>query len=143
MLTQIIIELRLAVIGLREGELMATHNWCHNPKCHTYKTTDRVRGSGNNKVLRTRKVKINTGNYSWYNSIFDYFCNQGCLMAFLSQFVNEVVAIAPVREPSETPIKIKKENYKSSRYRHTDNGEFERVPYTATRTTFVEEVNND
>ena len=122
---------------------MATHNWCHNPKCHTYKTTDRVRGSGNNKVLRTRKVKINTGNYSWYNSIFDYFCNQGCLMAFLSQFANEVVAIAPVREPSETPIKIKKENYKSSRYRHTDNGEFERVPYTATRTTFVEEVNND
>ena len=122
---------------------MATHNWCHNPKCHTYKTTDRVRGSGNNKVLRTRKVKINTANYSWYNSIFDYFCNQGCLMAFLSQFTNEVVAIAPVREPSETPIKIKKENYKSSRYRHTDNGEFERVPYTATRTTFVEEVNND
>ncbi len=122
---------------------MATHNWCHNPKCHTYKTTDRVRGSGNNKVLRTRKVKINTGNYSWYNSIFDYFCNQGCLMAFLSQFVNEVVAINPVREPSETPIKIKKESYESSRYRHTDNGEFERVPYTATRTTFVEEVNND
>ena len=35
---------------------MATHNWCHNPKCHTYKTTDRVRGSGNNKVLRTRKA---------------------------------------------------------------------------------------
>jgi hypothetical protein len=122
---------------------MATHNWCHNPKCHTYKTTDRVRGTGDNKVLRTRKVKINTGRYDWYNSIFDYFCNQGCLMAFLSQFVNEVVAIAPVREPSETPIKIKKENYKSSRYRHTDNGEFERVPYTATRTTFVEEVNND
>jgi len=122
---------------------MATHNWCHNPKCHTYKTADRVRGSGNNKVLRTRKVKINTGNYSWYNSIFDYFCNQGCLMAFLSQFANEVVAIAPVREPSETPIKIKKESYESSRYRHTDNGEFERVPYTATRTRFVEEANND
>jgi hypothetical protein len=111
MLTQIIIELRLVLIGLREGELMATHNWCHNPKCHTYQTTDRVRGSGNNKVLRTRKVKINTGNYSWYNSIFDYFCNQGCLMAFLSQFANEVVAIAPVREPSETPIKVKKEKY--------------------------------
>ena len=124
---------------------MATHNWCHNPKCHTYKTTDRVRGTGDNKVLRTRKVKINTDQekHSWYNSIFDYFCNQGCLMAFLSQFANEVVAIAPVREPSETPIKIKKESYESSRYRHTDNGEFERVPYKATRTTFVEEVNND
>ena len=99
---------------------MATHNWCHNPKCHTYKTTDRVRGSGNNKVLRTRKVKINTGNYSWYNNIFDYFCNQGCLMAFLSQFVNEVVAINPVREPSETPIKVKKERYQSHRYKYID-----------------------
>jgi hypothetical protein len=117
---------------------MATHNWCHNPKCHTYQTTDRVRGSGNNKVLRTRKVKINTGNYSWYNSIFDYFCNQGCLMAFLSQFVNEVVAIAPVREPSETPIKVKKEKYESSRYRWTTDNGGERVPYTATRTTIQE-----
>ena len=123
---------------------MATHNWCHNPKCHTYQTTDRVRGSGNNKVLRTRKVKINTGNYSWYNSIFDYFCNQGCLMAFLSQFTNEIVAIAPVREPSETPIKVKKEKYESSKYTLTGNGDngYERVPYMATRTT-IEEGNND
>ena len=141
MLTQIIIELRQVLIGLREGELMATHNWCHNPNCHTYKTTDRVRGSGNNKVLRTRKVKINTGNYSWYNSIFDYFCNQGCLMAFLSQFANQVVAIAPVREPSETPIKVKKEKYESSRYQHNGT-EYVRVPYMATRTT-IERGNND
>jgi hypothetical protein len=141
MLTQIIIELRLVLIGLREGELMATHNWCHNPKSHTYQTTDRVRGSGDNKVLRTRKVKINTGNYSWYNSIFDYFCNQGCLMAFLSQFANQVVAIAPVREPSETPIKVKKEKYESYRYNWTDNGS-ERVPYTATRTT-IQKGDND
>ena len=123
---------------------MATHNWCHNPKCHTYKTTDRVRGSGNNKVLRTRKVKINTGNYSWYNSIFVYLCNQGCLMAFLSQLVKEVVAINPVREPSETPIKVKKEKYQSHRYKYIDErNNYEQVPYTATRTTFVEEVNND
>jgi len=120
---------------------MATHNWCHNPKCHTYKTADRVRGSGNNKVLRTRKVKINTGNYSWYNSIFDYFCNQGCLMAFLSQFVNEVVAINPVREPSETPIKVKKEKYESQKYVWA-NDNYERQPYMATRTT-IEKGDND
>ena len=122
---------------------MATHNWCHNPDCHTYKTTDRVRGSGNNKVLRTRKVKINTGNYSWYNSIFDYFCNQGCLMAFLSQFVNEVVAINPVREPSETPIKVKKEKYESHKYQwsNDENNTYDRVPYMATRTTIVEDNN--
>jgi hypothetical protein len=141
MLTQIIIELRLVVIGLREGELMATHNWCHNPKCHTYQTTDRVRGTGDNKVLRTRKVKINTGKYSWYNNIFDYFCNQGCLMAFLSQFVNEVVAIAPVRAPSETPIKVKKEKYESSKYVWA-NDNYERQPYMATRTT-IEKGDND
>ena len=122
---------------------MATHNWCHNPKCHTYKTTDRVRGTGDNKVLRTRKVKINTtGNYDWYNSIFDYFCNQGCLMAFLSQFTNEVVAIAPVREPSETPIKIKKEKYESHRYRLDDSGQYRSMPYQATRTT-LQEGDND
>ena len=121
---------------------MATHNWCHNPLCHTYKTTDRVRGSGNNKVLRTRKVKIYTGNYDWYNSIFDYFCNQGSLMAFLSQFANEVVAINPVREPSETPIKIEKEKYENYRYKHDNNGDYQRVSFQSTRTKIIG-VNND
>ena len=120
---------------------MATHNWCHNPDCHTIKTQSRVRGSGNNKVLRT--VKINVNSHYMENSIFQYFCNNNCLFAFLNKFRNEVANIRPVREPSETPIKIKKEKYESQRYRHTDNGEFERVPYQATRTTFVEEVNND
>ena len=122
---------------------MATHNWCHNPKCHTYQTTDRVRGSGNNKVLRTRKVKIYKGGYEGYNNIFDYFCNQGCLMAFLTQFANEVVAIAPVREPSETPIKVKKEKYESSKYQWSnDHNTYKRVPYMATRTT-IQEGDND
>ena len=63
-------------------------------------------------------------------------------MAFLSQFVNEVVAIAPVREPSETPIKVVKEKYESSRYQHDDEGNYQRVPYQATRTT-IQEGNND
>ena len=62
-------------------------------------------------------------------------------MAFLTQFVNEVVAIAPVREPSETPIKVQKEKYESSRFRWTDNGG-ERVPYMATRTT-IQKGDND
>ena len=55
-------------------------------------------------------------------------------MAFLSQFVNEVVAINPVREPSETPIKVVKEKYESQRYTHNGN-EYVRQPYMATRTT--------
>ena len=122
---------------------MSNYTWCHGPKCHTQETQSRVRGSGDNKVLRTRKVKIRsyTGNYDWYNSIFDYFCNQGCLMAFLSQFANQVVAIAPVREPSETPIKVKKEKYESSKYVWNDNNSYESKPYVATRTTIVEDNN--
>ena len=119
---------------------MATHNWCHNPHCHTIKTNSRVRGSGNNKVLRT--VKINVNSSYMEHSIFQYFCNNNCLFQFLNQFRNEVANIRPVREPSETPIKVKKEKYESSRY-DWNTGTPERVPYTATRTTFVEEGDND
>ena len=139
MLTQIIIGQQVVLFGLREGEHMATHNWCHNPDCHTIKTQSRVRGSGNNKVLRT--VKINVNSHYMENSIFQYFCNNNCLFQFLNQFRNEVANIRPVKEPSETPIKVKKEKYESSRYKWTDNGG-ERVPYMATRTT-IEKGDND
>jgi len=129
----------VVLIGLREGELMATHNWCHNPDCHTIKTQSRVRGSGNNKVLRT--VKINVNSSYMENSIFQYFCNNNCLFQFLNKFRNEVANIRPVREPSETPIKVVKEKYESSRY-NWNSGTPERVPYTATRTT-IQEGDND
>ena len=36
---------------------MSEYKWCHGPKCHTYKTQDRVRGTKGSKVLRTRKLK--------------------------------------------------------------------------------------
>ena len=62
-------------------------------------------------------------------------------MAFLNQFRNEVANIRPVREPSETPIKVVKEKYESSRY-NWNNGTPERVPYMATRTT-IQKGDND
>jgi hypothetical protein len=37
---------------------MSDYNWCHNPNCHKIETQSRVRGSGTNKVLRTRKIKV-------------------------------------------------------------------------------------
>ena len=40
-----------------------SHVWCHGPKCHTYSTVDRVRGSKGSKVLRTRKIKQDKYNY--------------------------------------------------------------------------------
>tara|TARA_B100001173_G_C15823763_1_gene477370 strand:+ start:333 stop:755 length:423 start_codon:yes stop_codon:yes gene_type:complete len=140
MLTQIIIELRLVVIGLREGELMATHNWCHNPKCHTYKTTDRVRGSGNNKVLRTRKIKVIDYEKAYYFQGWEnHFCRVNCFFQFVKLHVDRIVAIAPVREPSETPIKVEKEKVQTRRF---DWDKQEYYNDTSTRTKIVGERND-
>jgi hypothetical protein len=140
MLTQIIIELRLVVIGLREGELMATHNWCHNPKCHTYQTTDRVRGSGNNKVLRTRKIKVIDYEKAYYFQGWEnHFCRVNCFFQFVKLHVDRIVAIAPVREPSETPIKVEKEKVQTRRF---DWDKQEYYNDTSTRTKIVGERND-
>jgi len=53
---------------------MSDYNWCHNPDCHKIETQSRVRGSGDNKVLRTVKIKSYGS-----ESIWTYFCNQRCL----------------------------------------------------------------
>jgi hypothetical protein len=119
---------------------MATHNWCHNPDCHTIETKSRVRGTGTNKVLRT--VKINTDNRYIQESIFQYFCNNNCLFTFLNKFRNEVANIRPVKQPSETPIKVVKEKYESHRYRLDDSGKYVETPYQATRTT-IQKGDND
>ena len=121
---------------------MSNYNWCHGPNCHTIQTQSRVRGSGDNKVLRTIKIKEG-GRYRTHEhySMFNYFCNQNCLMDFIRTHLQSVVAIAPRREALETPIKVQKEKYESYRYKWTDNGS-ERVPYMATRTT-INSVDND
>jgi len=111
---------------------MSDYNWCHNPSCHTIETQSRVRGTGDNKVLRTVRIK----QHDRYQTIFNYFCNQNCLFQFLNKFATEIANAYPVKQPSETPIKVKKEKYESYRYKWTDNGT-ERIPYQATRTTIV------
>ena len=91
-------------------------------------------------------MKIKVGRYNYANddtpNIWDYFCNNNCLFSFLGKFVREVANIKPVKQPSETPIKVKKEKYESQRYRHDDNGNYQRVPYIATRTT-IQKGDND
>ena len=87
---------------------MSDFNWCHGPECHTYVTTDRVRGSKGHKVLRTKKVTNRYGKSMYGNGgahIWDFFCNHSCLMNYMTKHSNEVVAIAPVNKPKETPIK--------------------------------------
>ena len=118
---------------------MSDYNWCHGPECHTTQTQSRIRGSGRNKVLRTIKIKVDTEYLR--ESVFSHFCNQRCLMDFIRLHKDRIVALAPRREALETPIKVEKT--KSQEYRMRYNGDnYERVPYTATRTT-IKSVDND
>ena len=87
---------------------MTNYNWCHNPDCHKVETQSRVRGSGDNKVLRTVKIKETKWNEG---HIFRYFCNQNCLFQFLNKFVQQITNTYSVKKPSETPIKITTHTY--------------------------------
>ena len=80
---------------------MSDFNWCHGPECHKSHTLDRVRGVKGSKVLRTRKVSINNWNK---NTIWKYFCSQGCYNEFANTYVEQIIRIAPRLEPLETPI---------------------------------------
>ena len=122
---------------------MSNYNWCHGPSCHTNHTQSRIRGSGDNKVLRTIKIKQG-GSYRTHEHypMFNSFCNQSCLMDYIRTHLQSIVAIAPRREALETPIKIEKEKYESYRYQWNSNDQHERVPYMATRTT-IKSVDND
>ena len=123
---------------MRGVKKMSDYNWCHGPECHEQQTQSRVRGSGDNKVLRTIKIKVNPN----YHNIHNYFCNTRCLYDFLNKHAQAISAIAPRREALETPIKVTKEKYESSRYNWNGEGRPERVPYMATRTT-IKSVDND
>ena len=80
---------------------MSDFNWCHGPKCHTHHTVDRVRGVKGSKVLRTRKVPTNKWNE---DTIWRYFCSQGCMHDFLTHNIDEFIRLHPRTECLETPI---------------------------------------
>ena len=85
---------------------MSEYVWCHGPNCHTNHTVDRVRGSKGAKVLRTRKIKFYE---SRYNNFYNYFCSNSCYNDFAHKYVQQIIAIAPRREPLETPVNVTKE----------------------------------
>ena len=94
---------------------MSDYNWCHNPDCRTIETQSRVRGTGDNKVLRTVKIKV--GRYGNYQpNIWNYFCNNSCLFQFLNKFGQEIANTYSVKQPSETPIKDPYKTNPDSRY---------------------------
>ena len=95
---------------------MSDFNWCHGPTCHEKATTDRVRGTKGNKVLRTRKITLtdymkNNPNYS-----MNYFCSMGCERDFWSTYGNEIRQIAPRTEALETPIEDPKKTTHTYEY---------------------------
>jgi len=108
---------------------MSDYKWCHGPNCHTQETQSRIRGSGRDKVLRTIRIKQG-GSYRTHEQyqMFNYFCNNRCLMDFIRTHLISIVAIAPRREPLETPIKVEKVNLKD----YYDN------PYSTKRITRVD-----
>ena len=100
---------------------MSSHYWCHGPSCHTYVTTDRVRGTKGSKVLRTRKIKWYDRAYSTF---YEYFCSNGCYNEFANKYVEQIIRIAPRLEPLETPIndpkKTEHEGWGGRKYYHTE-----------------------
>ena len=80
---------------------MSDFVWCHGPECHTYTTTDRVRGTKGSKVLRTKKVKVHDNGY---DGLYNWFCSQHCYTEFANKYVEQIIRIAPRLEPLETRI---------------------------------------
>ena len=118
---------------------MSDYNWCHGPNCHTYETQSRVRGTGDNKVLRTIKIRAYKSGTVYCS---DYFCNDRCMRDYIHTHLQSIVAIAPRREALETPIKIEKEKYERTVYRWQDNHDRPTpVAEMATRTT-IKSVDN-
>ena len=103
---------------------MSEYNWCHNPSCHTIETQSRVRGTGDNKVLRTVKIKETKWNEG---HIFRYFCNQHCLFQFLNKFGEEIANTYSVKQPSETPIKVEVGTYDNTYPSYYEGRKFKRI----------------
>ena len=84
---------------------MTEYNWCHGPNCHKRTTTTRVRGVKGNKVLRTKKIRVNGWNR---DTKWEYFCDQTCLHDFINRHFEEFVRLHPRNECLETPIEVEK-----------------------------------
>ena len=115
---------------------MSEHYWCHGPSCHTYVTTDRVRGSKGSKVLRTRKVKQNHWNQ---NSFYKFFCSNGCYNDFANKNAQRIIALDPRTEPLETRIEDPKKTKYTGSYVYADGT---RHTWTETEIKKIDSNNN-
>ena len=85
---------------------MSEWNWCHGPNCHTYHTQGRIRGVKGNKVLRTRKIKIDRWTENTWHA---YFCDERCRTNYIHKHLTAIINLEPRSEPLETSIEVTKE----------------------------------
>ena len=57
------------------------------------------------KVKYTPPPEPEASRHYWFRHWTNYFCNQNCLMEFVEKNIQGMLALAPRREPLETPIK--------------------------------------
>ena len=96
---------------------MSNFVWCHGPSCHKSHTQDRIRGVKGSKVLRTKKVPVTEYHR---NTMYSYFCSQGCYNDFANTYVQQVIAIAPRTEALETSINDPVRTQNNYGYWHTE-----------------------
>ena len=112
---------------------MTEYNWCHGPSCHEKRTQDRIRGVKGSKVLRTRKITLDSEYRR--NGPWGVFCSTGCYNDFFHKYFREVCAIAPRLEPLETPIDVIERKVQGTSYNWQTR---ESEPHTYTEKTIVE-----
>ena len=103
---------------------MSDYNWCHGPSCHTHKTQDRIRGVKGSKVLRTKRIRVDTEYIR--NSVWSHFCSQGCWNEFMHKHWLSAIALEPRREPLTTPIKDPQKTTHNNGYYNYNNWDIQK-----------------
>ena len=108
---------------------MSSYSWCHGPEGHTQKTQSRIRGSGDNKVLRTIKIGLGDTYRTRFPEyyIWQYFCNQSCLMDYIRLHLASIIAIAPRTKALETPIKVEVKTYDATDYPYYNGRKYKTI----------------
>ena len=74
---------------------MSEIKYCQGPKCHIYRTKDRIRGPKGDKHYETRKIK-----HTYY---FEAFCSQRCYYDWFNKFGKLAVDhFGRIHEPKRT-----------------------------------------
>ena len=83
---------------------------CQGPECHTYKTQSRIRGTKDNKVLRTRNARYDSDDNQWGYMWERYFCDERCMQDWLKIHMTQLMNFVGIKtKPQETPIVVEKE----------------------------------